>query len=445
MRIERAPSKVSYVNDKPEIPQNAEPTQPLQSQQPAQPAQQPAQQQPPQTQQAPPQQTPPAYAPPQPPTAPQVQAPQVQQPGAPQYAAPQYGAPQQAAPQYGASVPPPAKKGLPTGAIIGIIAGAVVLLLLIAGGIFAVMNMNRGGGGGIIPESKSSPEAAVEQYLTALSKGDATTARGLLASPNNDSLLTDEVLAKSNELAPITDIAVDSESVTESDYEATVPVTFQIGDTPVSRDFKVYDYGDDWQIGDGTFRLSIAQFKGIEPLVNGVETSDEYPEVFVGTYQFGFGLEQFQLEGDTDTFTLASPGDDESMYSLKATLSEEATAQFREMVRASLGECLGSTALTTPCGMNVDGDFMSGETAVDGTVVRTLTAEGDAALNNLQVQTDYEQPTVALSRDSIRVDITATLTTADGQTGEAKVFGGSTGVATPKVNFAEENPKVVWE
>src|SRR5690606_39447273 len=56
----------------------------------------------------------------------------------------------------------------------------------------------------------SSDVCSSDLFLTALADGDAETAARLAAAESNEPLLTDEVLARSLELAPITGIAVES-------------------------------------------------------------------------------------------------------------------------------------------------------------------------------------------------------------------------------------------
>lgn len=94
--------------------------------------------------------------------------------------------------------------------------------------------------------------------------------------------------------------------------------------------------------------------------------------------------------------------------------------------------------------MDVSGEFTGGGNAVDGTVVRTLTAEGDAALKALKPEPDYQHPAIVSTYDSIRVEIKASIN-QNGSTGEGTVFGSGTRLLSPKVDFGQENPTVIWE
>lgn len=429
----------------------------------------------------PPQYQPPQFGPPQyQPGAPQAQPGQPQfpagQPGAqppvagdpsaqpqpqqapqwtpgPQADAPQPGAPGQlgqpgqypsGAPDPGHPAPP--KKGLPTGAIIGIVAGGVVLLLLIIAGIVAIATITTSGsrGSGAAPAaSAGSAPQAVEEYLTALADGDAELARSFVDGTSSDTLLTDEVLEKSIELAPITDIVVDEDATSESDSESVVSATFSIGDESVTRDFRVWNYSDEWQIFDGLVNLSVSSFDGLDVTVNGVEPGDDYARAFIGTYQIELGVEEFQVSGDTDTFTLATDEDSTAMYDIAPVLTEEATQEFRDLVRASLTECVALTSLSTPCGLDVTGPLSDGAVPVDGTIQRTITAEGEAALNALQAEPSYDTPTVVSSYDYIQIDTTLEADKDGQRVSGDLLFGGN--LLKPYVDFAQESPKVTWE
>lgn len=348
---------------------------------------------------------------------------------------------------YDPSQPQGPKKGLPTGAIIGIVAGGVVLLLLIIAGVIAIGSaLSRGPSpvspaGGSTTGAQSAP-AAVEEYLTALADGDAERARELVGGMSSDALLSDEVLEKSIELAPITNIEVDEET-TGDDTESVVSATFDIGDETVTRDFRVWNYSDEYEIFDGLVNVSLSSFAGLDATVNGVEPSEDYAQAFIGTYQIELGVEEFALSGDTDTFTIVTDDDSSVLYEVQPVLTEEATQTFRDLVRASLTECVALTSLATPCGLDVTGPLSDGAMPIDGTIQRTLTAEGEAALSALVPEPSYDHPTVVSSYDYIQINTTLEAE-KDGQRMSGDLlFGGN--LLQPYVDFAQESPKVTWE
>lgn len=335
-------------------------------------------------------------------------------------------------------------KKLPTGALVGIIAGGIIAVLVLAA-VIIIPLANRGGGGGAggdSPAPKSStPEEFVEGYLNALAEGDAEAAMTYIdTSSYSTELLTDDVLKASLELGAIDDIEVGKAE--EGDYgDIVVSATFTIGGKEVTREFEMYqsEYDGDITMYDGAARVSTYSFDDIGLTVNGVEASDD-ALVFPGTYEFGTTFEEFAIEGES-TLVIADEKSEEALISLRPVLSEEGIATFRELVTASLRECLAMKTLSTPCGMDVTGLEKDGYSAVDGTVARVLTAEGEATLAALEGE--VSDRAVVTVYESLSIDITLEGQNAAGERGGFRTF--SSGLLTPKIDFAAETPTVVWE
>lgn len=411
--------------------------------QPVQPPQQPQQQAP--AQQAPAQ---PADAQqPQQPSGQQPQYPQGQPQQAPQYAqapgAYQAAQPGGAPQQPGGQPYPPKKKGLSTGAILGIAGGGVLLLLLIIGAIVTAVIMSSSGGGGAKPDAKGSPADAVEQYLQALADADADAALVFLSGSDGE-LFSQEALEASQDLAPITDIVVDAESESSDEYgDTTVSASFTIGDRAVTRDFTLYDAYDGWVLLDGTAQLSVSSFAGLDPTINGIEISEDYAEGFIGAYEIELGNEHFTLGEADEPLVLATRDDSTNMYSLRPELTPEATQQFRDTIRTSLAECIAMNTLATPCTEDLSGQFSDGAIPIEGTAVRTLTPEGDAALAALTPETSSDRPQIVRAHDHIAIS-TVIDAEKDGMRGTGEVIiGGS--VRTPAVDFGKDDLTVTWE
>ncbi|QIK64472.1 hypothetical protein G7068_15585 [Leucobacter viscericola] len=416
----------------PQDPQQPESTQPIQPPQPIQP--QPIQ--------------PPQYAPP-------ADVPQYAQPSQPQYAQPvqpQYA--QQPMPpqyngypgQYGAPQPP--KKGLSAGAIVGIVAGAVVLLMfvvfggLIAFGAFVSSVSGSSGSSDYAGEEPlGSPGDIVEEYLNALADGDAATARDIVGETSSNSMLSDEVLKKSLELAPMTNISVDEDSIQKDYDEATVSASFDLGDKTITRDFTVWNnYDGEWELSDGLVDVSLSSFKSLGPIFNGVKITDDYVMVFPGTYEVDMSVEAFTIDSDSNRVTLADDSGYSSDNNFTPVLTEKASKLFTELVSNSLKECLALNTLKTPCGNNVDAKLADGSTVADGDIKRTLTTEGVADLQALKPRPDWQVPT-SVSAPAL-VDIDVSLTNENDKRSRW-MFGGR--LLTPTVDFAAENPTVTWK
>lgn len=167
--------------------------------------------------------------------------------GAPSY--PQYPAQQPYAtpgrPQ-GPGMPafPPApgapKKPRPAWLIPALIGGgAVVLVIALIAGIAIVKSV---GGGG----DTSSPGGTVKAYFAALQAGDAKKALSYgKEAPASTELLTDEVLRKQRDLAPIKDLKIVSES---GGFMGSVHLTVNIGDVAYDEQLNLEKVGDDWKL-----------------------------------------------------------------------------------------------------------------------------------------------------------------------------------------------------
>lgn len=332
------------------------------------------------------------------------------------------------------AAPTAPKKPMSKGLLFGIIGGAAAFVLLIAA-VIVVPILLRG--------AAPTASEAVEKYLTALSEGDAETALTLIETYADTSLLTDEVLGASLDLAPITDIVVE-ESEDASEYEATVSASFAVGGETIERDFTAYNSSEEgWLISDGLVMATLSNFDGLGLTVNGVEPGDSSTSLFPGAYRLALGYEEFALDADTDTFTLTTDADSELFWDIYPVLTDDGAATFRSLVRTAIEECVAMKTLTTPCGMDITDIDLSGHTPVDGSVTRTITSDGLATLDSMVPEVDYSTPTLVSTYDTPDVEMTLQ-GTKDGTTSEFEVwFGGY--MDTPSVDFSQETPTVTWD
>ena len=116
-------------------------------------------------------------------------------------------------------------------ALIG--GGAVLLVIVLIAGIAIVKSVGGGGDTG-------SPGATVKAYFAALQAGDAKKALSYgKEAPASTELLTDDVLRKQRELAPIKDLKIVSET---DGYMGSVHLTVTIG--AVSTATEAWTLGD---------------------------------------------------------------------------------------------------------------------------------------------------------------------------------------------------------
>lgn len=345
------------------------------------------------------------------------------------------------------------KKKLGTGAIIGIIAGGVVLLLLIVLGIVALVGAAGGsspsGGGGGDDTKKSSPEQVVTSYLEAIADGDAKTALGLMESkPSDTTLLTDEALAASNELGEIADIDVTAPKTDKDSYSADVEASFTVGGEPVSGTFRVADYSGkgEWEIYVGTIDIYLGdRYKGLGSTINGIDIDDaESVTVFPGTYELAVSNENYALSGTTSA--VVSDPADYTEGDLEATvgLSESGLTAFRTAVNDSVNACVASKTLEAGCGLTVPGTLSDGTQIVDGTLTRTLSADAQAKLANLQPDEIYGDPMQVSGPYIGSVDVVADCI-VDGQTMTGCEFFFTPSIGSPLVDFTTTPLTVRWD
>jgi hypothetical protein len=311
-------------------------------------------------------------------------------------------------------------------------------------GLFVVRALGSGNGGSTADSPTGTPTQAVEDYFAAIADGDAETALGLMSdAPDDDTLLTDEVLAASNELAPIT--AVEVADLTDGSSSGEVSVNYLLGDAPVTASYNVVDYDDDgtWELTGGLGYLSLSRFTGLGVTVNGqpVEASGEL-QVFPGTYEFATTLPNFTLTGTT-TVAATEPFATVDTTDIEPALSEPALAQFRSLVKAAVDACVASTSLAAGCGLDLPPTLDDGTQLTDGTISRSLSAEGTVTIDSMVPTLSYDNPTLAQG-DFIGSVSTSGQCTQAGATGTCDVlFGPSLG--RPSIDMAAETPTVLWD
>lgn len=306
--------------------------------------------------------------------------------------------------------------------LVGLVVGAVVALL-VAGGSIAALAMRS--------FDQSAPSRAVAQYLGALAEGDADVALSFVPAGVDRSLLTEEVLRRSVELAPITDIALARDG-------AGVEASFTMGGESVTRSFDVSRDGDGWIIADAVTTVPwLVEFRGVDARVNGAPISGEDPSVFPGAYELTLESPYFALEGET-LHTIVSSADTDRFREATVVLSENGAATFTELVSASLRSCLAMTSMTTPCGVDVDPAEVSG-TFTEGSAVRTLAAEDRDVLGNLPYIILRREQTVRVGQ-AMTVDLDFTSLEPD-TTWEYEWDGFQ---LWPQVDFSVEPLQVSW-
>ncbi|WP_156837255.1 hypothetical protein [Nesterenkonia alba] len=293
----------------------------------------------------------------------------------------------------------------------------------------------------------SDPASAVETYFTALADGDYDAATSLWESNPTNNAMSAEILADSLELAPIDDISV-GEVLNEDDYSADVDVTLTVDGEQIELTAQLWQSfdSDEWEIQPNsvTERFSLPDATGeLSPTLNGEEVNGSV-DVFAGlVYELGFNIEAYTFDSIEDGLVQAD-GSDVFLSSSDMALSDDALEEWRELILSEIEECMSSEDLEAGCGLDIP-EEIDGTELIDGTVERSMPTSTEEELNNLTPRFDYQQPHLVepdYFSGSIDVYVDGV---EDGQEGRFELWGDSTRIGTPIVNFTQEELEIIWE
>lgn len=208
---------------------------------------------------------------------------------------------------------------------------------------------------------------AVAGYLHALANGDVETALSYgQAVPTDQRFLTAEVLQRSLEVAPISNIEV-SRADDADTYQ--VFARYQLGDQPIEATFGVVYDGEKWLLLDTTASLSVADLRqrNLPIEINGVSAGNANElTVFPGGYALDTGLPR--IDYGTDNVTVVSaPGRRQRARDLSPQLTEQGRADMITAARSSLTACVARTEVN-PEGCPFGAGVPEGSSVVDGSV-----------------------------------------------------------------------------
>lgn len=219
--------------------------------------------------------------------------------------------------------------------------------------------------------------AAVQAYLEALAASDAAGALAQLSAPPADqSLLTNEVLAVSNEAAPISNITTLPGNKTAT--EQTVQATFQIGTESVTTTFDTAQGNGGWRLTEGVYDLpfNVNQVPDVDLTINGAAVTGLGQVVFPGHYVIGSKNKFIKLSS-----TAIVDGNNATPKSIKLAVSSTGVRAVRKAAQSHLKACLKKKALKpSNCAM---GAYMSGPKVRKSSINRHIT-KGRNAMRTLK-------------------------------------------------------------
>lgn len=242
-----------------------------------------------------------------------------------------------------------------------------------------------------------SPESAVRGYLTSVAEGRADDALAYLADPPADrTFLTDQVLAESHKLAPMTGITI-GDVRNRNETPVTVEAGFRLGGDAQTIRLEVSRDGDYWFVHGAPSELELRSDQGrvsdlgVPLLVNGVPLppGTSQATLFPGRYRVTSDHPFVQL--DTQTTVDGRPYRT-GHVEVEPRLNDDGRRAVAEAARAQLETCLAQSTWTTDCDFFRHNHFAPGEPVASGTLSWTLTS-GDV---------DLPQPDPVLVAESFR-------------------------------------------
>lgn len=326
-------------------------------------------------------------------------------PNQPYAGQPYPGQPYGAQPNPGQAYPPPpgAMPGQPpTGVppkrsnktILLIGAGVVAVIIVIAVIVAMLPKAGFPGPAGSAPAPAKSGADAARGYLEALAAGDSAAALSYAEQvPADTSLLTDEVLAASNAVTPITDIQVVEPA---SDY-APISVSYLLGDETVSTQFYASNASGAWKLDSVTRDLSILDMNGIALTINGAPVQGSRVTLFPGSYSLVPTNNLYAVDGGA--FVITSPQDLTS-HTMQLGLSSTGEQKLRAAAQAQLKHCLKQTSLAPKgCGFSIRAN---GTGAVKA---KWSISSGKNAMKNAKFRLDLAEPSRASAYTTVGLTV----------------------------------------
>ena len=193
----------------------------------------------------------------------------------------------------------------------------------------------------------SQPDDLVRTYLTALSRGDVTTALALggTTSTGSRALLTGPAYQASLKAAPIGNIQVERPDPSVTD----IPASYTLAGRAIRTSFKVAKQDDgSWQLVNttATVRFRATNAQELPLLVNGVEVELDTPiQVLPGRYTVTTGLPLVAYDASSSLTVADLTQPELPSQNLTPEITKEGSAALLEAAQQSLTLCLSRKEL----------------------------------------------------------------------------------------------------
>jgi hypothetical protein len=246
--------------------------------------------------------------------------------------------------------------------------------------------------------SAASASDAVKGYLDALAAGDSTTALGYAAEPQNETLLTDEVLAAGNAIAPITDIAVEPSTGSGT---SEVQVHYAIGPNEVDASFGVVETPSGWKLTEVAAQVALEQFPAVATINGTSLVAGNTITLFPGSYRTGSEDARYQVS--SGTFFVDSPSDTVSLK-VTAKLSSAGVAAVRSAAQKRLNACIKENKLhpSEGCGFWIRAEDQNGKKFTPKKVRWRITS-GASTLKNVKLAVNQNDTAVVTGKTKVKL------------------------------------------
>lgn len=207
------------------------------------------------------------------------------------------------------------------------------LLVLVGGLAYLASGVDVGSG---------TPSGTVVSYLQALARGDAGAALAAGSAPQDRSLLTNDVLAQQQKLAPISHIQV--LGMRTGDYGAVVHVSYRIGDQQVDDHVNVIRSSGDWRLASVAVDVEITGRGALPAITVFGKRVPTNRDVFVFPGALQLGAPGANLDVTPATAVITSP-DIPALLTLGSSLTATGRQNGDAAIATALQGCAQSRSL----------------------------------------------------------------------------------------------------